>query len=88
MLWRHRGLREVLIFKMSKEINFYLNAVFIIDSVSKQLSFCFQDSSFPLSCLIEMPGYQIKKRRIINAKKFIFFGNLSIRRLPFILFNF
>lgn len=57
---------------MSKEINFYLNAVFIIDSVSKQLSFCFQDSSFPLSCLIEMPGYQIKKRRIINAKKIIF----------------
>lgn len=41
MLWQHRGLREVLIFKMSKETNFFLNDVFIIDSVGMQLSFCF-----------------------------------------------
>lgn len=38
MLWRHRGLQEVLILKMSKETNFYLNTVFIIDSVSKLFS--------------------------------------------------
>lgn len=71
MLWRHRGLREVLIFKMSEETIFYLNAVFIIDSVSKQLSFCFQDSSFPLSCLMGMPGYQILKKDMYNHSQTI-----------------
>lgn len=55
--------KQCLYLKYQKRLILF-NAVFFIDSssVSKQLSLCFQDLSLPLTCLMGMPGYQIKKR--------------------------